>query len=321
MHNKAIKFLNICFFLPFIYLISLEVILRLILFIFTLNADIFFYGLNKNINLSLHSIMKGEFYISNDYKVLDNANNTKVNNQDEIWIFGGSTSNRGFCDSKNLSWVDLLNIDLKKKNFSRNGVNSNFSINILKNQLENNNKPKIIIWANKINEILHVKRGSSNIDNLPYLFGSIKKTLKKNLVTFYFFDELLIRFFDKFDINIRQEKKILNIRDYKLSAENYYENTKKAIELSKLYDVKKFYIVSIFNKLNLNNTDTEFYNYYEDKVNKIINNNNSVNFINTKKYLNSHDKNRLLFCDSIHHNYDGKILTAKIISNKINDNK
>jgi capsule polysaccharide export protein KpsE/RkpR len=79
-----------------------------------------------------------------------------------------------------------------------------------------------------------------------------------------------------------------------LSAENYYENTKKAIELSKLYDVKKFYIVSIFNQLNLNNTDTEFYNYYEDKVNKIINNNNSVNFINTKKYLNSHDKNRLL---------------------------
>ena len=44
-------------------------------------------------------------------KILKN----KFNNNDEMWIFGGSTSNKGFCDSKNLSWVDLLETDLVKK--------------------------------------------------------------------------------------------------------------------------------------------------------------------------------------------------------------
>ena len=33
--------------------------------------------------------------------------NINLSENGEIWIFGGSTSNSGFCDSKDLSWVDF----------------------------------------------------------------------------------------------------------------------------------------------------------------------------------------------------------------------
>ncbi len=317
MHYKIISIFKIIFFLPIIYLTIFEIFLRLLIFLFTFNPDIMMYGINKNINIELHSIKNKELYISNDYKLLNKKINKTLNKDGEIWIFGGSTSNSGFCDSKNLSWVDFLESDLKKKNFSRNGVNSSFSINILKNQLEKQEKPELIIWANKVNEVIYVKRNFKNND----YFHSLKKTLKENIVTFYLFEELLIRLFDKIDINIRSEKKILSKDDYKLSSENYYQNTIEAINLAKIYNIEKFYIVSIFNKLNLDNKETKFYKFYEEKVNKIITRESIVDYINTKEYLKLEDKQKELFCDVMHQNYIGKVLTGKIISDYINDKK
>ena len=317
MHYKIISILNIIIFLPIIYLTIFEIFLRLIIFLFTFNSDIMMYGINKNINLELHSIKNRELYISNDYKLLNNKNKTKQNKDNEIWIFGGSTSNTGFCDSKNLSWVNFLESELRKKNFSKNGVSSTFSINVLKSQLEKQEKPKIILWANKVNEVIYVKRNFNNND----YFYSLKKTLKENIVTFFLFEELLTRLFDKVGFNIRSEKKILDKNDYKLSSENYYKNTIEAINLAKMYNVEKFYIVSIFNKANLDNNETEFYKFYEEKVNKIIRREGIVEYINTKKYLKLEDKQKKLFCDVMHQNYIGKVLTGKIVSDYINDKK
>tara|TARA_B100000989_G_C19522900_1_gene465186 strand:+ start:1434 stop:2387 length:954 start_codon:yes stop_codon:yes gene_type:complete len=317
MHYKIINIFNIILFLPVIYLTIFEISLRLIIFLFTFNLDIMMYGFNKNINLELHSIKNREFYISNDYKLLNNKKNIKLNKDREIWIFGGSTSNSGFCDSKNLSWVDFLESELKKKNFSKNGVNSSFSVNVLKNQLESPYKPEIIIWANKVNEVVYVKRNFNNND----YFHSLKKTLKENIVTFYFFEELLIRLFDKINFNIRSERKILSKDDYILSSENYYQNTLEAVNLSKIYNVEKFYIVSIFNKVNLDNKETEFYKFYEEKVDKITRRESIVDYINTKSYLKLEDKQKKLFCDVMHQNYIGKVLTGKIVSDYINDKK
>ena len=45
-----------------------------------------------------------------------------------------------------------------------------------------------------------------------------------------------------------------------------------------------------------------------------------VKFIDTKKYLSQKIKGEELFCDTMHQNYKGKLVTAKIISNFINDN-
>ena len=95
--------------------------------------------------------------------------------------------------------------------------------------------------------------------------------------------------------NIRSEKKILDKNDYKLSSENYYKNTIEAINLAKMYNVEKFYIVSIFNKANLDNKETEFYKFYEEKVNKIIRREGIVEYINTKKYLKLEDKQKSYF--------------------------
>ena len=89
-------------------------------------------------------------------------------------VFGGSTSNNGFCDSKNLSWVDLVKIDLEKKNFSKNGINTSSSIILLKNEIENDKIPKIIIWANKVNEILHSKRAGNQKNIFFYKVKALK---------------------------------------------------------------------------------------------------------------------------------------------------
>ena len=203
MYYSTKKIIKIFIVLPILYLFAFEIILRIIIFLFTLNSGILVYGINKNINLNLHSIKKKEFYISNNFKVFNKIDDKNIKNK--IWIFGGSTSNSGFCDSKNLSWVDLLEINLNKKNFARNGVNSNFSLNVLKSELQKNDPPKAIIWANKFNEIMHISKNPGPSDAFFYFTNSLRLSIKNKLVTFYFFDEILLRLFDKININIRNE--------------------------------------------------------------------------------------------------------------------
>ena len=315
-HKKKINFTLI---LPLISIIIFEFILRIIIFTITLNANIFAYGFNDNISVTLHSLKKKEIYISNDKVNLKNFQKDKFNNNDEIWIFGGSTSNMGFCDSKNLSWVDLFETNLVKKNYSKNGVNSSFSLKVLMHELEKNVPPKTILWANKINEVLHSKRSNNFNNKFYYTLNSLKLSLKNTFVIFYLADELLLRLFDKLKIDIRNEKIHLENNDYVYSAKKYYLNTKKAIELSKTYKIENFFIVSLFNQLNMKGSDTIFYKYYIKEVNKLINSDKIVKFIDTKKYLNSKDKETELFCDIMHQNYKGKITTAKIISDIIDD--
>ena len=319
MFYKSKKIIYLFIILPLSYLLIFEFILRISIFLFTFNSGILIYGINKNISLTLHSISKGEFYIVNSSKLVNSSIKKENVINDQIWIFGGSTSNKGFCDSKNLSWVDFLQTELNKKNFSRNGTNSNFSLSLLINEFGKKEIPKTIIWANKVNEILHSKRYHTQKNKFLYFVNSLKLSLKENILVFYFFEEILIRVFDKININIRSEKSILNEKDYIYSSNKFFTNTKKAIELSKRYGVEDFYIVSIFNRLNLKDNETKFFKYYNSKVNKLIKSYKFVKFINTKKFLASKDKEFELFCDSMHHNYDGKVLTANIISKFMND--
>ena len=342
MYFKKIKFIKFFITIPIIYLFSIELILRLLIFIFTLNSSIFVYGINKNINLTLHSLKNLELHISDNYKVFNPKYKNQTNNANQIWIFGGSTSNSGFCDSKNLSWVDLLDVNLKKKNFSRNGVNSNFSLSVLKSELQKNNPPKVIIWANKVNEIMYSSKNPNPSDTFFYFTNSLKLSIKSKLVTFYFFDEILLRLFDKIKIDIRYSKKNLNKSDYISASKNYFNNSKIAIELAKLYKVENFYIISLFNRANLNNSETEFYEYYHSSVLELLELEPFVKFLDTKKFVNSDHKARFgynyrlkksgevvkkkdlyikplaLFCDPIHQTYEGKIVTKTIISNFIN---
>ena len=342
MYFKKLKFIKFFILLPIIYLFSIELILRLLIFIFTLNSSILVYGINNNITLTLHSLKKFELHISDNYKVFNIEHKNQSDNADQIWIFGGSTSNSGFCDSKNLSWVDLLETNLNKKNFARNGVSSNFSLNVLKSELQKNDPPNTIIWANKFNEVTFNYRNPSPKDAFFYFTNSIKLSVKNKLVTFYFFDEIILRLFDKLKIDIRYKKSSLNKLDYISASENYFNNSKIAIKLAKLYKVENFYIISLFNRMNLNNTETQFYEHFYSKSLDLIRLEPFVKFIDTKKYLKSEHKARhkwnwvkningdmiqkknfyikplALFCDPIHQTYQGKVITAKIISNLIN---
>ena len=319
MPHKILTIFKYIFLIPIIYLFIFEVVLRILIIVFTLNSDIIFYGLNKNISINLHSIRKGEFLIVNDENILRKEPIEFSMNKNQLWVCGGSTSNNGFCDSKNLSWVDLVKIDLEKKNFSKNGINTSSSIILLKNEIENDKIPKIIIWANKVNEILHSKRAGNPKNIFFYKVKAFKNSLKNNLVFFYFFDEILVRSFDKMGINVRQEKNKLTDEDYSQSAEIYKKNTQDAIEIAKKYNVNRFYIVSLFNRSNLNGLETTFYDYYLKQVETLEAKYDFVYFIDTKNYLRIDDKEKILFCDIMHQNYEGKLVTARIISEYIND--
>ena len=290
MYYKTKKIINIFIILPILYILAFEIILRIFIFLFTLNSGILVYGINKNINLNLHSIKKKEFYISNNFKVFNKIDDKNIKNK--IWIFGGSTSNSGFCDSKNLSWVDLLELNLNKKNFARNGVSSNFSLNVLKSELQKNDPPKAIIWANKFNEIMHISKNPGPSDAFFYFTSSLKLSIKNKLVTFYFFDEISLRLFDKLKIDIRYNKRNLNKSDYISASRNYFKNSEMAIKLAKLYKVENFYIASLFNRTNLTNSETKFYEYYYSKVLDLVRLYPFVKFLDTKKYLKPEEKER-----------------------------
>lgn len=320
MYYKIRKIIYFFFALPILYLLVFEIFFRSLIFIISLNYSVFLYGIDKNISINLHSLTNGELYITNTKFRRNHLNSFDNSNKKEIWVFGGSTSNKGFCNSKDISWVDLLDSNLSKKNFSKNGINSAFSLNILRHELKSKQSPGIVIWANKVNEILHSKRNYNLNDSAIYNLNSIKKTLRNHSITFYFFDEFLIRIFDKFGINLRYEKKLLQDSDLIISSNEYFKNTKEAILLSNLNGVENFYIVSLFNRSNLKGNENEFYKYYLDKVEKLMTNFNNIKFIDTKKDLNIGDKELDLFCDSMHQNYSGKLITAKIISSYLNEN-
>ena len=144
-------------------------------------------------------------------------------------------------------------------------------------------------------------------------------------MTFYFFDEISIRIFDRLGVNIRYKPRELQIYDYEFSAKKYYDNTTEAIKLAEKYKVEKFYIISLFTRTNINSSERKFFKYYLKKAHILEKKYDFVEFINTKLDLDTHAISPIqttlgpLFCDPMHQTYQGKILTAKIISKYLND--
>ena len=73
---------------------------------------------------------------------------------------------------------------------------------------------KYDFWTNKVNEVLFIKRNKLHLNNFYTYTNSIKKSIKNRLVSFYIFDELVLRIFDKAGINLRYEKSKLSKLDY-----------------------------------------------------------------------------------------------------------
>ena len=314
-----LKKLNFFLIVLFLYILLFEILLRSLIFFFTLNAKIFLYGINSNIILNLYSLKKREFYII-DTKISLNTKKKKLVEENKIWIFGGSTSNKGFCDSRNVAWVDFLQTNMKVENFSKNGIFTTNSLNILMSEMQTNSPPNMIFWTNKVNEVLFIKRNKLHLNNFYTYTNSIKKSIKNRLVSFFIFDELVLRIFDKAGINLRYEKSKLSKLDYINSSNNFYNNTEKAIEIAKNNGVKKFYIISAYNKNNLKNKESKFFDFYLQKVNSLISKYDFVTFINTKEYLKENQKKQNLLCDPMHHNLKGKEILANIVSQNVYKN-
>ena len=97
-----------------------------------------------------------DFFVVSKKKITDlyktSDIDTGVTDKPEIWIFGGSTTEGSICNQSQ-SWPLLLSNDLtgyEIRNFGRNGKNSDFSIEKL--NLDAENKPSIVLWANRENE-------------------------------------------------------------------------------------------------------------------------------------------------------------------------
>ena len=84
MYYKSKKIIYFSIILPISYLLIFELILRVTIFLFTFNLTILVYGIDKNITLTLHSISKGEFYITDASKIINRIVGEKEHIKDQI---------------------------------------------------------------------------------------------------------------------------------------------------------------------------------------------------------------------------------------------
>ena len=117
----------------------------------------------------------------------------------------------------------------------------------------------------------------------------------------------------------------LTINDYEVSAQNYYLNTIKAIELANKIDAR-FYIVTLFAKADLKNKDEESIENLSVKrkvffkvIQKILDQNEKANWINLKEYQANEDLSiDKMFCDNIHFTTKGNQTVANILYKYLN---
>ena len=93
--------------------------------------------------------------------------------------------------------------EYESRKFSKNGIFTTDSLNILISEMQTNSPPNMIFWTNKVNEVLFIKRNKLHLNNFYTYTNSIKKSIKNRLVSFYLFDELVLRIFDKAGIDLR----------------------------------------------------------------------------------------------------------------------
>ena len=285
-----------------------------------------FYGFNKNLTIHVEDLSEFNFTARNTsrikIKIKENNNNSQ---NKKIWVFGGSTST-SYCDDS--SWPNEIQKylpDYKIINFSTYGGTTDSSINTL---FKNKDKdlPEKIFWANRHNEyfflffgnsrnnlILNLNKTDIKKNNLLYFVKQVDLSLKKNLVFYFLFDDLIKRI--SFKISGPQENIEYDYtgKDIDLIIRNYEINTENAIKFAKDNGIE-FYIISIFGKYDFERQ--KFYSkmFYNRLQKKMINLKNKwkVNYINTETSV-SLDKDISYFCDNIHQLIDANKLVAEIV--------
>ena len=315
----------------FFTIFSIELIARIIVFLITLNTNIFFYGISKNIIFHIVDLSKLKFLIISEKNTTFNKTkfyDKSLTENTLIWTFGGSTT-EGFepgCGHITSSWpeeLSKLDPKIEIKNFAKSGSTTNYAIQQYFSNFSNQKKPDIILWANKINEQFNSEIVSSNKN----LILSLKtyKTLKTNFIFFILYDDF-IKKFNEHILKIQKaidESKIENA--WSESIRNYNKNTKSAINLANK-SKSNFYVVSLFTKYDFKNNKFQRQKYFDvwEKNAKILVDEYSVGYIDTEfLFLKEKEiqKNQKYFCekDGVHQTLLGNKLTARIIYNYLFD--
>lgn len=203
--------------------------------------------------------------------------------------------------------------DYNIKNFARNGLMSNNSIQIFSNYIKNNNShlefPDIVIWAYRYNDgFIKLYNKKQKI-----LLLRLSKTLE-NKSLFYFLLSSIINRMYKFETAnfIPAKDDSYTQEEIKSVLENYNYHTNLAIRLSKELN-SKFIILILPSKYNF--FEKKYFQYPFSEALKLemirISKENNVYFYDmendAKKY---YEQNKIYYCDDIHPNDEG----AKIIS-------
>tara|TARA_A100001015_G_scaffold189637_1_gene211315 strand:+ start:817 stop:1833 length:1017 start_codon:yes stop_codon:yes gene_type:complete len=329
---KRLLTLTKILFSTFLIILILETLTRIIFFIPT-SADVFKYGFKKSVIFEIVDLSKFQVTIvDTDRKFVK----SKQIGSKKIWVFGGSTTAGYNCEGgQSSSWPDQLN-KLNKKfsfvNFAFNGANTDQQINLFWKEIIIN-QPEIIFWANKFNTSNVIGHYNyRNKDLLNYEFSNVRKTkiiknikeiditLKSYSLFYSLMDKILLRFNHIFNDKLNTDT--LKVKPSKddiiYSLKNFEINTIEAIETSKKYGVKEFYLVSLFSQKDLSGVKKNEKIYLYDQTIKKIEKNYFpfVKIIDgiSKKNKDDHYK---YFCDNLHKTLEGEMVQAKIILNRL----
>ena len=289
-----------------------------------------------------------------------------------IWAFGGSTTegHEPRCGQDTSSWVEelsKLNENILTVNFGKAGNNTSFAVNALHKQAVkkefkhtvgfnvsieklkhfylydfNTGKPDIILWAGKHNEqsnYTHVNK-SFNKKNYIKFIQRLDYTFKINSLFYFLLNDTFERVSykilgSKSDINQTRKpnENTSDTKNLELSKQIYKNNTIKAIEFAKYFDID-FHIISLFGRYgygmlreNYGSTSdsfyhVKFYDYWFETAEKISKQQN-VYFFKTEEValatIRANNKKKstnrkVFFCDAVHQTLEGNILTASIIN-------
>ena len=332
--KKILKGFSKFFFVFLLSIIFIEFISRLIVFIPT-NTNVFKYGFKKTISFDMVDLSKFQISVYDFDKKIKAPVLKESSNK--FWIFGGSTTKGDNCEfEQSSSWpVQLYKLSNKFefKNFAFNGANTDQQLILLLKEITTNT-PKSILWASKFNTLnVTTSANYRNKDILNYdfqkskknkLFLNIKKldkTLKSLSVFYSLFDQVIYRI--SWHLGARNQKIQLNKEDIFFAIKNFEINTIKAIEASLKYEVKEFFIISLFFDYNYKDYDDLVkyrFTLYKKAIKDIAERYAPyVKIIDLDEKFRDFDKKELL-CDMAHQTLKGNVIQSNFIFKELSKN-
>ena len=331
---KNILDIILYFFYLLIFFLIIEFITRLIIFIPT-NSAIFKYGFSKTVIFDVVDLSKLQITVVDKRKEV-NSFERKIDDQ-KVWIFGGSTTYGSGCEGPySSSWpkeLEKINNNFNFKNYAIGGANTDDQINLLYQNIDKH-VPEVIMWANKFNtkkitgasdyrnkHILKYEFTNAKKTNFFVKIKTIDKTLKSNFVFYNLADKIFTRIMRIFIHNqiIKINKIEPSMKDWEFALKNFKINTLEAIELSKKYKVKEFYIVSLLSKYDFDDSIYGGVNLYYNVINEIEKIHYPyVKIISTPKNIVKFKIDEL-FCDPVHQTLKMNKIQAKVINDQLKE--